>query len=106
MIVPIAVGGVGILVRGACANARVAIVAVVVVTSNVNDGVAWLTGVAAKKGTEDAGSGIKDVGDDVSVAVARGVEQAIDGRFSLLHHLDLIHHLSIIGLLGLLLEGH
>lgn len=108
-IVSIAVGGVGILVRGARAGARVVIVIVVVITRDLNDSIAaWLTltGTAANKATEDASSGIKDVANDVSIAVARGIKQAIGGHLNLLHHLALIHHLSIVGLLGLLLEGY
>lgn len=99
MVVPIVISGVGVLVRGAGAGAGVGIgVGVAIVASNVDNGAAWLTGAAADEATEDAGSGIKDVGDDVAVAAARGVKEAIGG------HLHLLHHLGIFGLLGLLLK--
>lgn len=107
MVVPIAVGRVGVLIRGARAGAGVVIVIVVIITSNVDIGAACVarsTSVAANEATDDARSGIKDVGDDVAGAVARGVKEAISGHLHLLHHLALIHHLSIIGLLSLLLE--
>jgi hypothetical protein len=100
VIVSIAIGGVGVLVGSAGAGARAVIV--VVIASNVDNGAACVssrTSAAADEATEDARCGIKDVADDVAVAAARGVEEAVGG------HLHLLHHLSITGLLGLLLKG-
>lgn len=56
--------------------------------------------MTADEATEDARGRVKDVGDDVAVAAARGVKEAIGG------HLDLLHHLGIFRLLSLLLEAH
>lgn len=104
VVVAIAVGGVSVLVGRARTGAGVAVVIVVVIASNVDNGAGWViwsTGAsAADEGAEDASSGIKDVANDVAVAAARGVKEALGG------HLDLLHHLSILCLLSLVLEGH
>lgn len=56
--------------------------------------------MTADEAAEDAGGGVKDVGDDVAVAAVRGVKEASSS------HLDLLHHLGIFRLLSLLLEAH
>lgn len=109
VVVSVRVGSIAVLVgsAGTAAAAAAAVIVVVMVTiaSDVNDlGITLATSAAADKAAKDTGGSVKNVTNDVAVAVARRVKEAVDCHLGLLHHVSLLHHLCLAGLLSLFLD--
>lgn len=107
VVVSVRVGSIAVLVGSAGTAVAAAVIVVVMVTiaSDVND--LWITlaaSAAADKAAKDTGGSVENVTNDVAVAVARRVKEAVDCHLGLLHHVSLLHHLCLAGLLSLFLD--